>query len=253
MRVNAFNPSPMQFLADSVLQVRNNMARVFSALNSIQNDGNATIYLLKVCRHAISIFRAYYGKPSGASIAHRDLDTTINTLEGLQFIGVINTLLPVKNDGNEAEEQNKASLLDRIDSVLEKVTNAGFMTSDCFSGAAWLLSKGVPLFGVFSQTEKVATCVEVASLGSALIASIADGSSATKSIVNYWKVSVPEKTSAIWKLAERVTGAISFILILGGATGTLASIATGLATASALCGLIRFVYNLDLPKGINQT
>lgn len=246
MKISTDNPSPIQFIVDSGLQVRNSLARVFSTLTAIQKDGNATIQLLKVARYAIFVLRAYYGKVPGTSIARRDLETTIDLLEGLQFIGVISSLLPVKKDDDKTDRQNKTPLLERI-------TDVGFKVSDCFSGALWLLSKGIPLLGAFSKSKKIISSFEIASLGAALIASITDGGSAAKIIAKHWKVSIPDKTSAIWNICERITGAASIVLILAGVGGTLASVATGLAAASAFCGLVRFAYDLDLSEEAKQT
>lgn len=245
MQINACSPSPIQFFVDTATQVRKSLCRVFSTLVAIQKDGNATIKLLKVCRFAIFAFRAYHGKNPGSSVGFKDLDAVVNLMEGCQFLGVISSLLPVRAEpGKPAEEQ--APILDRI-------TDAAFSGSDVFQGGFWLLSKGVRFLGPFSDSEMVVQAFDMLSLAFATVGSATDGTSAVIAIINNWKISVPNTTSAIWQLGERVTGAVAFIFIMAGASGTLATVATGLIAASALCGIIRFVYNLEIPEEISQT
>lgn len=259
--------TPRQFLSDTCLHVRNALGRVFSTLAAIQEDGNATIQLLKVCRYAIFVFRAYYGKFPGSSILNRDWKTTINFLEGWQFVAAISSLLPAKKNNETADEAKNIPLLEKIKRIitaafsiisdfftdLEKITTAAFVVSDCFSGSLWLLAKGVPVLGAYSESVKVIKSLEIVALAAALVGSITDGGSAAKIISNHWKVSVPDKTTALWQLCERITGVVSLILILAGVVGTLAHVATGLAAASALCGLIRFGYKWNLPKETKET
>lgn len=244
MKIETCIPYPIQFFVDTTSQIRNSLSRFFSVLTAIQKDGSATMQLLKVGRYAIFAFRAYYGKNLSESVAFRDFDTTLNLLEGFQFVGVINSLLPVKKEGNIDDDQTKPSLF-------ERVSSAAFGVSDIFQSAVWLISKGIPLLGAYSESALLS--LEIVSLATALIASIADGVSTTKTIVEYWKVSVPDKTSAIWKLAERITGIASIIIILSGAGGAFVSVAAGLAAASAFCSLVRFVIKLNPPMKTIQT
>lgn len=245
MEITSCNFSPTQFFEETGLKIRNSLGRVFSTLTAIQKDNCASVQLLKIGRYAIFAFRVYHGKAPEKSLAHRDFDAAINLLEGLQFIAAISSLIPMREDGNYADKLMKAPLLERISDI-------GFKVSDGFSGALWLLSKGIPVLGPLSQNIMIVESFEIAALGAALIASIADGKSASKIISKQWNVNAPDKTSAIWRLCERITGVASMTLIVVGASGTLASVAAGLAIVSAACGLVRFACDLDLPEEAKQ-
>lgn len=246
MEISLHNFSPMPFFEETGTKIRRSLGRVFSVLTAIQKDNNASVQLLKIGRYAIFVFRAYHGKAPDASLLHQDFNAVVNVLEGLQFIAAISSLLPVRGDENAVNKSVKIPLLERI-------TDAGFKISDCVSGVVWCLSKGIRILGTFSGNAKVVDTLDALSLGAALIASLADGKSATKMIIKYWKISVPDKTAAIWRLCERVTGVASMALILSGAGGVIASVAAGLAIASATCGLIRFACDLDFPEEVKQT
>ncbi len=239
------NYTPKQVFIDACQQIRTAIGRVFSTLAAIKEDGNATIQLLKVGRYALLTFRAFHGKtPSSSSILDHDWETTINLLEGWQFVAAISSLLPAKK--KDGDDKDKAPLLERI-------TNTAFAVSDCFSGALWMLSKGIPLLGVYSESMKVLKSFDIVTLAAALIGSVTDGASAAQIISKHWEVTIPDKTIAFWQLCERISGVASLILILSGPVGTLAYVATGFAATSAVCGLVRFAYKWNLPEKTETT
>lgn len=246
MEISVLKTSTVHFFEDTGAKVRRSLGRVFSTLTAIQKDNNASVQLLKIGRYAIFVFRAYHGKTCDASLLHRDIDAAINLLEGLQFIAAISSILPTKENKKSVEEESKKPLLERI-------TDIGFNISDCASGVLWFLSKGIRVLGRFSGNGKVVDFLDILSTGAALIASLADGRSATKMIAKHWNVSVPNKTAAIWRLCERVAGVASMALILSGAGGVVASAAAALAIVSAFCGLVRFACDQDFPEEIKQT
>lgn len=242
MKISETTPNIIQSLEVVCNRIRIPLSRIFSVLTAIKNDGFTTIQFLRVSRFAIFALKAYYGKLPGSSIVDQDLEKAMSTLEGLQFIGVISYFLPTKK--NQVVDEDKRSLN-------EKVTMAAFMASDSLSGVAWVISRGIPVFGSFSELALVA--LEITALATALIGFISDGGAALKTISRHWKISIPDKTVAIWQICERVTGSVALTLILIGATGTFATIATTLSATSAFCGVVRFTYKLDLEIEKNQS
>lgn len=222
--------------------VRTTLKSASGLWTAIYHDGDATVKFLKVSRYAILVLRDRIGEFPGNSMLRRDLKATINLLEGLQFIGVISSFLPVKKGAGDGAEEPEPPLLERL-------ANRGFQVSDCISGSIYLVSKGVPLFGALSESAKLIKILDIASCSAALGASVADGVAAARTIKNYRNLKVSESKVALYRLAERVSGAVSLILILAEVGGTLASVATGFAALSAFFGLLRFAYNNNEKRG----
>lgn len=207
---------------------------IFSALEAIKNDGQALVQLMKTGRYVIAVMRTWRGESHGLSNLDSDLEKFVGLFEGVQFVSAISSLNQ-KTDSSDESESPAVSA-----SLIERITSAAFILSDLATGCLWLMAKKVPVFGPFSTSVNLAARLDLFASFTALAGTVSDGALAFKT----FRSLSGDKNSAMLQLAERVTGAVSLILILPGISElTGAPLAAGAAALSAGFGVVRFLYN----------
>lgn len=204
---------------------------------AIKSDGSTCVDLFKTMRFTVVALRTLRGEGIETSDIVQNLETSINLLEGLQFIEVLNDIFyeDQKSEvgGNEDEIKEEVTLH-------QKITTGAFMISDCIGGSLWLLEIGIPLFGPFSESLGLICFLTHLSSGTAFVGFLAEGGGAVVELWNLWEKDDPKKYHALLTTAHRTAGVISIILSVTGAVSVPVVIGFGIAASSF--GIVRFVY-----------